>query len=211
MESHLQNFTKTFDMDIENLIHKDPVTVDPRPGNMLVAGPMLSDINFSRTAVLILDRPDNAGHLGLVLNRETDYTLDILLEDCPGADKIHLFIGGPVELDRMFMLHRLGNVIDHSIELMPGLYAGGNPDQIKDYIASGEQTDGKIRFFMGYSGWGEEQLAKEIIEHTWAVNIKPDIDNLLRGSGQEYWRRQVKDLGPGYRSWLNIPGHPQMN
>lgn len=198
-------------MDLENLLHKDPVSVDPQAGQLLIAGPMIGDLNFSRAAVMILDRPENGGHLGLILNRETDFTLDQLVEDCPGANRINLYVGGPVELDRMFMLHRLGNLIDDSLEIVPGLYAGGNTEQIREYIASGEKIDGMIRFFMGYSGWGEEQLTKEIIEHTWAVNVKPDIKTILDGHGQEYWRRQVKDLGPDYRSWLNIPGHPQLN
>lgn len=198
-------------MDIENLLHKDPVSIDPEAGQMLIAGPMIGDINFSRTAVIILDRTEKEGHLGLVMNRRTDATLDMCLDNWPGSENISLYIGGPVELDRMFILHKLGAVIDDSFEIAPGLFTGGKSGQLKDYIASGAQTEGLIRFFMGYSGWTEEQLSAEILDHTWAVNINPDIKTVLIGSGQEYWRREVIALGPEYRSWLNIPGHPQLN
>lgn len=198
-------------MNLEDLLRKDPVTVDPSPGQLLVAGPMIGDLNFSRTAVLILERTPEQGHFGLVLNRATDANLAMLVENWNNADKIPLYLGGPVELDRMFMLHRLGNIIAGSTELCPGIYTGGDTDEIKEYIESGEPTEGKIRFFMGYSGWGEGQLAAEIIEHTWAVNVSPDLNELLSGNGQEYWRKQVMALGQEYKSWLNIPGHPQLN
>lgn len=198
-------------MDLESLLHKDPVTVDPRAGQSLIAGPMIADLNFSRSVVMILERTGNSGHFGLVLNRLTDLTLDHCVEDWPGSDRIPVFIGGPVELDRMFILHRLGSIIDNSVEIVPGLYAGGDSDRIRDYIAAGGADEGLIRFFVGYSGWDEAQLTKEIIEHTWAVNIHPDLDDALSGAGQNYWRREVERLGPDYRSWLNIPGHPQLN
>lgn len=126
-------------------------------------------------------------------------------------EKIPLFKGGPVELDRLFMIHRLGIVIDGSLEILPGIYTGGDSDQIRDYIASGGETDGLMRFFIGYSGWGAGQLTKEILENSWAVNVHPDTSGLLRGEGESYWRRQVEELGPEFRSWLSIPAHPSLN
>lgn len=198
-------------MDLENYLNKDAVTFDPQAGQTLIAGPMIGDLNFSRTVVMILDRTENEGHFGLVLNRETDATLSMCVQDWPGSENVPLFIGGPVELDRMFMLHRLGQIIEDSIEISPGLFTGGKSSQIREYIASGADTAGLIRFFMGYSGWSEEQLTKEIIEHTWAINTHPDMKDVLRDSGQSYWKREVERLGPDYRSWLNIPGHPQLN
>ena len=84
-------------------------------------------------------------------------------------------------------------------------------DRIRDYIASGGETDGLMRFFMGYSGWGSGQLTKEILENSWTVNVHPDSAGLLRGEGEVYWRRQVGDLGPEFRSWLSIPAHPSLN
>ncbi len=182
-------------MDIDTYLYKTPAEVDPEAGRLLLADPRLVDISFYRSAVLILDREDTGAHLGLVLNHE----------------KIPLFKGGPVELDRLFMLHRLGTVIDGSLEILPGIYTGGNSDQIRDYIASGGETDGLMRFFIGYSGWGAGQLTKEILENSWAVNVHPDSGGLLRGEGESYWRRQVEDLGPEFRSWLSIPAHPSLN
>lgn len=198
-------------MDIDTYLYKTPAEVDPEAGRLLLADPRLVDISFYRSAVLILDREDTGAHLGLVLNHELPATADALFKDWPGSEKIPLFKGGPVELDRLFMLHRLGTVIDGSLEILPGIYTGGNSDQIRDYIASGGETDGLMRFFIGYSGWGAGQLTKEILENSWAVNVHPDSGGLLRGEGESYWRRQVEELGPEFRSWLSIPAHPSLN
>lgn len=198
-------------LDIDSFLHKTPTDLDPKAGNLLIAAPMMLDRNFFRSVILILDREDNGGHLGLILNHKLSATVDALVADWKGTERMPLYNGGPVELDRLFMLHRLGTIIDGSIELLPGIYTGGDADQLRDYIASGAETEGMIRFFFGYSGWGPEQLTKEIIEQTWAVNTAPDPTDLLRGSGEEYWRREVERMGPDYRSWLSIPAHPSLN
>lgn len=198
-------------MDIEDILHKNPSDVDPKEGMLLVAAPMMQDPHFRRSAILILDREKDGSHMGLVLNRRTEATLGMLLDDWPGADKIALYNGGPVELDRLFMLHRLGDTIEGSVELFPGIYSGGNADQIRDYIAAGGTVEGKLRFFLGYSGWAAGQLTKELMESTWAVNTTPKVTTLLETEGLAFWQREVRNLGDDYRSWLNIPEHPSLN
>lgn len=204
-------FFRLYSMDIDDFLHVTPADVDPGSGRLLLADPRMVDPSFYRSAVLILDREDTGGHLGLVLNREIGVNVSALFDDWPGTEKMPLFNGGPVELERLFMLHRLGDAIDGCFEIMPGIYAGGDAAQIRDYIASGAETDGVIRFFMGYSGWASGQLTKEILENSWTVNVDPDPRELLLGSGDDYWRREVLRLGPDYRFWPNIPAHPSLN
>lgn len=199
------------DIDIEDYLHKTPSDLDPKAGSLLIAAPMMLDRNFFRSVILILDRDENEGHLGLILNRELNATLDVLIEGWDGTERLSIFNGGPVDLDRLFMLHRLGSLINGSIELLPGIYTGGDTNQIREYIASGAETEGMIRFFFGYSGWDRGQITTEIMEHSWTVNTSPDVDELLKGSGELYWRREVERMGPDYRSWLNLPAHPSLN
>lgn len=198
-------------MDINNFLHKSPAAIDPKAGDLLLSEPMLADPNFRRSAIMILDRDSEGGQLGLVMNHRIDATVANLLDDWPGTENMPLFCGGPVELDRVFMLHRLGDIIDGSIELMSGLWTSGDIDQLRDYIASGSETEGMIRFFCGYSGWGAGQLTSEILQNTWGVNTAPDVMDILRDYGEDYWRREVIRLGNDYRSWLSIPQHPSFN
>ena len=198
-------------IDINSFLHKSPAEVDPKAGDLLLSEPMLADPNFRRSAIMILDRDSEGGQLGLIMNHRIDATVANLLDDWPGTENMPLFNGGLVELDRVFMLHRLGGIIDNSVELLPGLWTSGDIDQLRDYIASGAETDGLIRFFFGYSGWGAGQLTSEILQNSWGVNTNPDADDLLRGYGEEYWRREVLRLGDYFRSWLSIPQHPSFN
>ena len=84
-------------------------------------------------------------------------------------------------------------------------------EKLIDYIEKGNPYEGKIRFYLGYSGWGSGQLENEISRNTWTVNNLPEPDTLLYGSGASFWREQVKQLGPDYRSWLMVPPHPSFN
>lgn len=196
---------------LNNFLHRDPTEVDPKVGDILLSEPLMAEPFFSRAAILILDREGNGGHLGLTLNRELDATLADAFTDWKNAERLPLFCGGPVEPDRLFMLHRLGDEVDSSAEVLPGLYAGADIEKVREYIESGKPTDGLIRFFVGYSGWGQGQLTSEIMRNSWAVLRNPDPTDILTGAEDAYWRRDVKQLGPDFRSWLVVPQHPQMN
>lgn len=198
-------------MDIDSYVRKTPAAIDPGAGNLLLAGPMLLDKCFYRSVVLLLDREETGGHLGLVMNKPLEIHVDEILDDWPGTEKVPLYFGGPVELDRLFMLHRLGSIIDDSEEILPGIFVGGDTGQLRDYIASGAATEGLIRFYIGYSGWGSGQLTKELLENTWAVNQNPDASLLLTGAREDYWKREVQSLGSDFRSWLSVPAHPSLN
>ena len=60
-------------------------SVDSTRGQLLIAGPSLSDPNFWRTVVLIVEHSDE-GALGLVLNRPSDTTVgEAVVRDGDGA------------------------------------------------------------------------------------------------------------------------------
>ena len=202
---------RIIDMNINDFLHKSPANIDPKAGELLLSEPMLTDPNFRRSAILILDRDIDGGQLGLIMNHRIEASVANLLDDWPGTENMPLFNGGPVELDRLFMLHRLGDIIDNSLELIPGLWTGGDLDQLREYIADGNPTEGVIRFFFGYSGWCKGQLTSEIMQNSWGVNMHPEVADILTGSGEQYWRREVSRLGDSYRSWLSIPQHPSLN
>lgn len=196
--------------DIEGYVHKMPSELNPVSGQLLIAAPMMADPYFSRSVAVILDN-DRGTHMGLTLNLRSDANVSMIFPHWSGLEHIPLFVGGPVDLERLFVVHRLGSMFDGSLEVIPGLYVGGNEQQLYDYLASGGETEGVLRFFCGYSGWGENQLVSEIVGHSWAVGQTDDMARLLEDSGESYWRREVRHLGPEYRSWLNLPQHPLMN
>src|SRR6185369_4755908 len=79
--------------------------------NFLIAMPTLEDPYFSSALVYICEHNEN-GALGIIVNRPIDMNMaglfekiDIKLEHDKLAD-LPVYFGGPVQLDRGFVLHR---------------------------------------------------------------------------------------------------------
>lgn len=198
-------------MNLESIIYKDPSIVNPQRGDLLIAEPLLTEPYFSRSVVLLLDEDTNHGHLGLTLNKITPVTLQDLFPDWYAGKDIPVYCGGPVEADRLFMLHTLGDKFEGSMEVVPGVYVGAKLDDVIDYINTHHYTEGDIRFFLGYSGWSKDQLTSEILKNTWALNPNGASSDLLLGNEDTFWRREVEKLGEKYRSWLVVPKNPSYN
>lgn len=199
-------------MDFNDFLNKDDNTVKPlAAGGLLLASPLLQEPYFRRGAVMLLDVNQRRGCLGLVLNKESTVTLGDITGDIGDVASMPLFCGGPVEQGRLFLLHTLGDAISGSTLLLPGLYVGGDYNEAFRYLEMGGEWRGKMRFFLGYSGWTEGQLEHEIADKAWAVDPNPDSGLLLDGKGDSYWRREVTLMGEDYRSWLLMPDNPAMN
>lgn len=190
---------------------KDPTIVNPQKGDLLIAEPLLDEPYFKRSVILLLDEDNNQGHIGLALNKITPVSLQDLFPDWKAGAEVPVYSGGPVEADRLFMLHTMGDRFEGSMEVSPGLYVGAKLDDIIDYINNNRYADGNIRFFLGYSGWSRGQLTSEILKNTWALNPNPGHTDVLTGAEDLYWRREVRRLGEKYRSWLLVPSNPAFN
>ena len=198
-------------MYLESIIYKDPTIVNPQKGDLLIAEPLLDEPYFKRSVILLLDEDNNQGHIGLALNKITPVSLQDLFPDWKAGAEVPVYSGGPVEADRLFMLHTMGDRFEGSMEVSPGLYVGAKLDDIIDYINNNRYADGNIRFFLGYSGWSRGQLTSEILKNTWALNPNPGHTDVLTGAEDLYWRREVRRLGEKYRSWLLVPSNPAFN
>ena len=198
-------------MDLESIIYKNPTIVNPQKGDLLIAEPLLDEPYFKRSVILLLDEDNNQGHIGLALNKITPVSLLDLFPDWKAGAEVPVYSGGPVEADRLFMLHTMGDRFEGSMEVSPGLYVGAKLDDIIDYINNNRYADGNIRFFLGYSGWSRGQLTSEILKNTWALNPNPGHTDVLTGAEDLYWRREVRRLGEKYRSWLLVPSNPAFN
>lgn len=190
--------------------HIDTETIGK--GTLLLSSPLLSDPNFKRSVVLILERDGNNGHFGLILNRPLDLSLEDIC-DMPGdGSRMQVFSGGPVDLQRMFWLHTFGDRLPGSIEILPGLYVGGDYDTLIQAFSNGRSMEGHIRFYLGYSGWTSGQLNKEVEAGAWGLLPHPlDPKALIELQGEEMWYSLVRQLGSSYRHWLMLPSDPAMN
>ena len=91
-----------------------------------------------------------------------------------------------------------------------GIYWGGDFEAAIDMIRLGKIDESSIKFFIGYSGWGEGQLAAELNEKSWLVAqaTKPLV---FHKSVQEIWKDSLRHLGGEYEVMVNYPIDPQLN
>lgn len=172
-------------------------------GRLLVATPALSDPNFDRSVVYVLEHHEE-GAIGLILNRPTDEALAepldrwIELQTAPSA----VFAGGPVDTNAMIGIANTKLLLDESTELLTpisGLVASA--DLTADPAIVAAHVDA-VRVFRGYAGWGAGQLEAEIAEGAWIV-LDSEAGDVFSSTPDNLWydvlRRQ-----PGRLSWLAL-------
>ena len=182
--------------------------VEPGPGILLIADPFLKDPNFLRTVVFLCEHREE-GSFGFVLNRKYENTLDELIPDVEGY-KLPVFYGGPVQVDTIHFLHQYPEEIPGGTEIVKGIYWGGDFEMALNLIRSGAADANKIRFFIGYSGWGEGQLTDELKEKSWLL-AQATRKIVFPKEISETWKDSIRLLGGDYEMLINFPIDPQLN
>ena len=141
----------------------------PTRGKVLISEPFLCDYMFGRSVVLLADHTQD-GTMGLVMNKPLPLFLNDLLSEINCREDIPIYKGGPMSTDTLFYLHTLENITD-SLPIANGLYLNGDFTAIKQFMTEGNSIKGRIRFFLGYSGWEPGQLKKEKIPGWWTKRI----------------------------------------
>ncbi len=177
-------------------------------GDFLIAEPFLGDPNFERSVVFLCES-NELGAFGLVVNQETQLKLgDVLDEDI--YHDFPLFLGGPVENNTLHFLHRRPDLISNGVLIKENLYWGGDFEQVKTCLNLNQIGTDEIRFFAGYSGWGEEQLKDELEQKAWIVTTT-DADFLFTTPAGSFWREILRQMGGEYRSIAHYPVDPTLN
>jgi putative transcriptional regulator len=150
--------------------------------HFLIAMPAMADPHFAHSLTYVCEHSKD-GALGIVVNKPIDMTLSALFEqiDIPLGDadrrESPVHFGGPVQVDRGFVLHRpLGNwqstlAISDDLGLTTSkdvLEAVGRGEGPKDVLVS-----------LGYAGWSAGQLEQELAQNAW-LTVEAD-PNLLFG------------------------------
>ena len=179
-----------------------------KKGRLLISEPSLSDPIFFKSVILITHH-SNDESIGLVLNQGTKIQLKQIINNVPMGD-FPVYIGGPVEKNSIQFIHTLGDVISKSQKIAEGLYWGGVFEEVIQLMAENKISKNQIRFFAGYSGWGEGQLNDEIREHGW-ITHKLDIELCMKYSTEDLWSDLIKTKSQRYAVWANMPKDPSLN
>jgi len=180
----------------------------PSAGRILISEPFLPDPNFKRSVILLVEHNEEST-IGFILNRAMNLSINDAIAEFPKMDK-EIFHGGPVSQDSLFFLHKLGKEIEGSQEVLPGLYWGGDFDQLRTLVDLKQAKDNDFRFFVGYSGWSPGQLDEEIKERSWIV-AKCTVKQVMDTKEKDFWKEIMKSLGKKYAVMASFPEDPSLN
>lgn len=175
---------------------------------MLIADPFLQDGYFTRAVILMTSFKEEET-TGFILNKPSNVFVHEVFEDFPEFASL-IYIGGPVESSLLFFIHTLGDVIPNSTPISDGLFFGGDFEKLQDLIREQKIKPKDIRFFLGYSGWAENQLQEEIKGNSWIKgNFK--LPYLFTIKNRLIWPTALKIYKPKYGFYGKYAYTPSQN
>ena len=192
--------------DLTKLLNIGYNHVRPERGKILISQPLLMDGCFRRSVVLLTDYSEK-GATGIILNKRLPFTLENVME-APPLEDFMLSFGGPVAAQTLHFLHNFAHIPD-TLEIVNGVYWGGNMETVWQLLDMAIMKPGDIRFFLGYSGWTGGQLDEELKTNSWLV---ADIRaSQILNPSRDLWQDAVKNMGEEYQRWMELPENPGMN
>lgn len=193
-----------------DIFHIENNNLSPHAGDMLISEPFLNDKYFGRSVILLVESDSVNGTMGFVVNKKTQHQMSDFFPDYEKFPPIFIFQGGPMEANKLFFIHTLGLSIPNSKKINDQIFFDGDFKVLTEYIKKGNQIEGKIKFFLGYSGWEKNQLSDELFHNSWIVS-KYKRQRVMEENGELCWKNALSDMGPKYKSWINYPRLPYLN
>lgn len=180
----------------------------PAAGKILIANPFLKDPNFFRTVILLCEHRE-AGSFGFIFNKIFSKTLSELIP-ASKVDDMPVYFGGPVQLDTIHFLHNVPDLIEGGFKVRNDLFWGGDFERAMELLNMGLLDRGKIKFFLGYSGWDSGQLENEMQEKSWIVS---DVNAQLffNKEDTDIWPASLRSMGSNFAMMANYPVDPSLN
>lgn len=182
---------------------------NPKAGDLLISEPFLQDENFVRSVVLLCEHSEE-GSFGLIINKPSILKLGELVEALAFLDK-DVFVGGPVEQNTLHFIYAGEKALEGSISLGDNIWWGGEYDSLVEKLKLGLLDPESVRFFLGYSGWGSEQLEEELSDETWIICREILDEQTLNFTPEELWKNLLKSMGGEFKVIANYPLDPRLN
>ena len=138
-------------------------------GKMLVATRHGTDGMFAKSVILLV-RYDKTGALGLMVNHRTTMPISQALSELKVAEghSDPVFVGGPVELGTVFALARAVRKPDGASAVAGDIYFISSKTGLEKELSEASNPSG-LRIYVGYCGWGPQQLEHEVLRGSWYI------------------------------------------
>jgi putative transcriptional regulator len=162
--------------------------------SLLLSMPQLQDPNFARTVVLLCEHGAE-GAFGLVLNRPTDVPASSVVGLMPPVahdNGLRLWIGGPVEPHRGWILLADAPVHTDARRILEGLHLSTSPAELRRVLEAAAPP--RARVLAGYAGWGPGQLDMELQASAW-LTADVELDLVFDVEAARMWEVAIRRLG----------------
>ena len=164
-------------------------------GKFLISSPNINDNIFKKSLIYIISDNED-GSMGIIVNKPAH---KVNLTTLLGKDikdiiqQPQVYYGGPVELDKGFILHTNDYENDKNhIKLDNGLILSNDFSTIKEITLGGGPS--KSILALGYTGWASFQLHAELKKNDWfELNLATDI--IFAKNHKKKWDQAISKLG----------------
>jgi putative transcriptional regulator len=180
-------------------------------GQLLVAMPQMQDPRFARSVVYLCAHSEDAGAMGLVVNKTIDaltvgelYT-HLKIEPAVRANRPQpVHFGGPVDPGRGFVLHSA----DYREEGTLGIGDEFAMTATLDILRAMGKGEGprQCLLALGYAGWAPGQLDAEIQANGW-LSVAADCGLVFDMDDDSKWTRALAKLGVSPEMLSGEAGH----
>jgi len=179
---------------------------------LLVASRDLGDPNFAETVVLLVHY-DAEGVVGLILNRRSHVPLSRVLEGLKAAQgrSDPVYLGGPVETGAVFALLRSPSKLEGAEHVLGGVYLISTKTLFEQTLST-RPDPGAFHVYLGYAGWTNDQLRKEVELGAWYI-FPADARTVFNADPDSLWSQMIQktelklaDSEPADRDQGTLPG-----
>lgn len=183
-------------------------------GQILIAMPAMEDPYFSKSVILVCNH-DQDGAMGMILNHPLQLNVGDLFEqldmECHTSYQQERLVhfGGPVQVERGFVLHSPATEFNTTMELSEGLAMTSSKDILE--AAARDEAPQDMFIALGYTGWSAGQLEEEIQANTW-LNL-PLADNqqlhklIFKLPNDDKLSWAMQQLGVDFATLSEVAGH----
>jgi putative transcriptional regulator len=173
-------------------------------GQLLLAAPSLRDPNFSRSVIFLAAHSSDEGAFGYILNRPLNQRVADLMPDAElgPLGNAPVFMGGPVSADKLAFASLRWSKARRELRIQTHL----SVDDALHEMSLGRA----VRGFVGYSGWGEGQLEKEMKLRSW-ITTAPEKHVLTTRHPDSLWRDVLQSMGPLFGLIAGMPEKAELN
>jgi putative transcriptional regulator len=193
----------------------DASTTESKPdsynltGHFLIAMPSLNDGVFNQAVTYICEHDEN-GSFGIIINQETGITLKQIAKEMGIETDDHynedqpVFIGGPVDQGRGFILHRPVGNWQSSLKVKNNIALTTSKDILQAIVNNKGPEDSIVA--LGYAGWAAGQLENEMANNTW-LSCPADEHIIFDTAIDQRWKAAAKLIGIDLSLLSSDAGH----